>query len=127
MAGLLATEIPEAENLAALDQKMARLRELFQQMGSVVIGFSGGIDSTLAAAVADEVLGDRALAVIACSESYPKKELDLARSLALERGWQFREIRTSELENPEYAKNAANRCYFCKAELFSHLKAIADA
>jgi pyridinium-3,5-biscarboxylic acid mononucleotide sulfurtransferase len=45
----------------------------------------------------------------------------------LERGWRFREIRTSELENPEYAKNAANRCYFCKAELFSHLKAIADA
>src|SRR5262249_60279370 len=55
------------------------------------------------------------------------KELELAESLARERGWNVRVIHTSELANPEYAKNAANRCYFCKAELFSHLKGIADA
>jgi uncharacterized protein len=127
MAGVLATERPETGDPAALEAKIARLRELFRKMRSVVIGFSGGIDSTLAAAVAHEVLGGRSLAVIACSESYPKKELELARSLAVERGWHFREIHTSELDNPEYAKNAANRCYFCKAELFSQLKAIADA
>ena len=101
-----------------------------------LLAFSAGIASQgvtvtvddprpLAAAVAHDVLGNRAMAVIACSESYPKKELELARSLALERGWRFREIRTSELENPEYAKNAANRCYFCKAELFTKLDRMA--
>src|SRR5262249_31713579 len=121
MAGLIAMQTPVAADAAALDQKLQRLRSLLGEMGSVVIGFSGGIDSTLAVAVAHEVLGDRSLAVIACSESYPKKELELARSLAAERGWRYREVHTSELENPEYAKNAPNRCYFCKAELFSHL------
>lgn len=110
-----------------LDVKVFRLRELVRDMGSVVVGFSGGVDSTVVAAVAHEELGDRALSVIADSESYPRAELELAESLAIDRGWQVRRVHTSELANPEYARNDTGRCYHCKSELFTHLQAIADA
>jgi uncharacterized protein len=73
------------------------------------------------------VLGPRALAVIARSESYPAAELELARELAEQGGWRYRIIETSELENPEYIRNDGQRCYFCKSELFHHLHAVATA
>src|SRR5439155_690150 len=94
--------------------------------GSAVVagGFSGGVDSTLLARAAKGALGDRAVLVTADSETYPEGELAEARRLAALIGLRHVVVRTDELANPEYAKNGANRCFFCKEELFTHLAPI---
>jgi uncharacterized protein len=91
------------------------------------VAYSGGVDSVFLARVAHEVLGDRALAVIADSPSLPRRELQEALALAEKFRFPVRVVRTAEFENPDYLANPANRCYFCKHELFEQLTPIARA
>ncbi len=109
-----------------LDAKYARLVRLLRDMQSVVVAFSGGVDSTLLARAAGDALGDRALLVTADSETYPEAELAEARRLAEFMRLRHVVVRTDELANPEYARNGANRCFFCKEELFGRLAPIAE-
>jgi uncharacterized protein len=108
-----------------LEIKLARLEAILAEMGGVVIGMSGGVDSVLLAKVAHEVLGERALAVTADSPSLPRRELREAAEQARLAGIRHLVIKTSEVEDPQYAANPTNRCYFCKSELFSRLGALA--
>jgi len=93
--------------------------------GSCLVAYSGGVDSVLLAYVAHQTLGDKALAVLADSPSLPRRELEEAVAIAKQFSIPLRVIKTGEFENPQYAANPDNRCYFCKHELFSHLAPLA--
>lgn len=107
--------------------KLNQLRDVLRSYESCLVAYSGGVDSVLVAFLAHEVLGDRALAVIADSPSLPRSELDEALAISREFNFPVRVIRTREFENSNYTSNPGNRCYFCKQALFTELAPIASA
>ena len=109
-----------------LAEKSQQLRAIFAEMDRALIAYSGGIDSTLTAKVAYDVLSDRALAVTADSPSLMPEDLEDARVQATEIGIRHQVVKTHELDNPNYASNPVNRCYFCKSELHDTLKPLAQ-
>lgn len=111
-----------------IQTKYSHLEIILQSLGSVVVAFSGGVDSTVLLKAAVDTLGaEQVLAVTADSETYPSSELEEAISLARYIGVKHEVIYTSELAVPGYSSNDKNRCYFCKSSLFDELLPILDS
>ncbi|HTK29431.1 MAG TPA: ATP-dependent sacrificial sulfur transferase LarE [Vicinamibacterales bacterium] len=107
-------------------EKDRALRDRLAALGSVVVAYSGGVDSAYLAYAAQQTLGDRAVAVTADSPSYPERHRRFAIDIASRFRLQHEIIHTTEVEQPEYRANPENRCYFCKRELYTHLSRLAS-
>ena len=110
-----------------LDRKFADLKKLVSGYGSLIVAYSGGVDSTFLAAVAHAVLGVNTLSVTSRSPSVAPEELEAAKALARTRGWRHLVVDTNEIEDPRYLANDGRRCFFCKTELYTHLGQVAAA
>ena len=107
-------------------EKLAALEAILRANAPLLIAYSGGVDSTCLLAFARRTLGDQMRGVIADSPSLPRQALADALALAAEIGAPVEVIQTGEMDNPDYASNPLNRCYFCKADLFKHMDALAQ-
>ena len=101
-----------------MELRFERLKAILDEMGSVLLAYSGGVDSTFLLRVAHDRLGDQVVALTATSPTYPRHELEEARLLASEIGARHEEISSNELEIPGFSENTRRRCYHCKSELF---------
>ena len=108
-----------------IENKLVRLKNILKEMGTLLVAYSGGVDSTFLAVVANEVLGQKSLAVFANSPVSPPSEHEEAESLARKMGFRYKTINSNEMENPEFVANYPDRCYYCRKELFQTLKEIA--
>jgi uncharacterized protein len=117
--------VTEATLAGELSVKASALTSALEELPSLIVAFSGGVDSAYLAYEATRVLGSRALCITADSPSYPDRHRQLALRLAREFDFNHEIIQTAEMERPEYRANPANRCYYCKHELYTHLAAIA--
>ncbi len=124
MAGLPADKSSTSRNGAAL---LKNLFDVIKPLESIAVGFSGGVDSTVVAAAAAQVLGrEKTLAVTAQSETLPARELDESRRLAAQLGIRLAIIQTRELDDPGFAANGPDRCYHCKSELWRKVRLLAQ-
>ncbi len=113
--------------MAALQRQLAQLTEHMRELRSVVVAYSGGVDSALVAAVAHRTLGAKAIAVTAAAETLAGKELEHARLIATEIGIVHRTVTYSELNNPEFVRNPKHRCYVCQGMRMDHMLDFAQA
>jgi pyridinium-3,5-biscarboxylic acid mononucleotide sulfurtransferase len=119
--------VASAADEAVLVAKEARLHARLEEFESLLIAYSGGVDSAFLALAASRVLPGRLLCVTADSPSYPRRHRELAERIARDFQLPHEFIETSEMERPEYRANPANRCYYCKTELYEHLSELATA
>ena len=124
-SNIIGFETSEQEMTEELAGKYTLLRQILRDMGQMVIGYSGGVDSTLVMKVAHDVVGDNSVVVTGDSEAFPQGEVDAAQDVAEQMGITVVRVRTHEISNPHFAVNNPNRCYHCKTELFSELQKVA--
>ncbi len=121
----MASPLSTSRSVETLAEKQSALESNLRDLGSVIVAYSGGVDSALVMSFAHRVLSDRAIAVTASSPSVAPEELEAACNLSKSRGWRHVVVKTSEIDDARYVANNGRRCFFCKSELYSHLQRVA--